>query len=420
MVAALSEEWESCRGGSSNDTRREPADMTPSIKTIILTSLMLLLLASCATSRQPATPAGEEPGKQLYDSGRAALLKRNYAQAIDRFRTLAALHPDSTFTRQARMELAYSYYKSGDALSAIAAAERFIRDYPHHPTVDYLYYLRGLAAYDQSIAFLEQQAEAENPASPPLAQLALQYFNNLIEHFPASKYSEDASARLTHLQSGLVRLEILRAKRALARGDYAIAALHARAIMEKYPDSAHTREAVALADMARRALQPAAVAAAVPAPLGDAGGADSTPPTADDQPPAHGGITAQAAMPNKEEPGAEASPIERTSDNGPHKENWLMAQTPTAFTLQLLGTSKRQALLAFMGRHELQGQAAYFTSEHAGQPWYTLVYGIYQDRASAQAALATLPSALRSLHPWIRSLSSIQASIRATQAATGP
>lgn len=146
--------------------------MTPSsIKRVILTSLLLLLLASCATSRQrqPSPPAGEEPGKQLYDAGRAALLQRNYAQAIDRFRTLTALHPDSTFTPQARMELAYSYYKAGDALSAIATAERFIRDYPHHPTVDYLYYLRGLAAYDQSIAFLEQQAEAENPALPPLA-----------------------------------------------------------------------------------------------------------------------------------------------------------------------------------------------------------------------------------------------------------
>ncbi len=396
--------------------------MTPSIKTVILTSLILLLLASCATSRQSPPPAGDDPGKQLYDAGRAALLERDYPQAIDRFRTLVALHPDTAFTPQARMELAYSYYKLGDALSAIAAAERFIRDYPNHPTVDYLYYLRGLAAYEHSIAFLEQQAQEDEPATPPLAALTLQYFNTLIERFPASKYSADARSRLAHLQDGLARIEVQRAKRALARGDYASASLHARAVMEKYPESLHSRQAAALADMSSRALQPSAAAAGALLDSTAADSANTPPPPSDDHPPARTSRPPQKPLaPMAETRAAEVAIRQQTADDGPHGEDWLLAQEANAFTLQLLGTGKRQALLAFIERHALRDQAAYFSTEREGRPWYTLVYGIYPDRRSAQAAAAALAEKLRALHPWTRSLGSIQAVIRAArQAAARP
>ncbi len=370
------------------------------LKTAILTSLTLLLLAACATSRQNPPAAADGPGKALYDAGRAALMDQDYQRAMDRFRTLMALHPDTPYTPQARMELAYSYYKTGDALSAIATAERFIRDYPRHPTIDYLYYLRGLAAYDQSIAALEEAASGET-AAPPLTQLAEDYFKTLIERFPNSKYSADARTRLAHLQEALARREIQQAKNALASGDYAKAALHAQAVAARYPDSPLGLEAAALADMASRSLQPTARALARLTPDTEK---TAPPPVAHQPPPPASGDKAS---------GPDGAPA-AAADGALHDGDWLLAQAANTYTIQLLGTSQRDALLAFAAQHELNGEAAHFTVARDGRPWHTLVYGIYPDRAAARAAAARLPAELRAQHPWIRSLGSIHAAIRAS------
>lgn len=423
------------------------AHMIP-MRNIILTFLILALLGGCALQPQQRKAAAndQDPAQALYESGRSALLARDYERAIAAFRRLEALYPQHDTVPQARMELAYGLYKRGDTLSAVAVAERFIRDYPRHPNVDYLYYLRGLAAYEQSLAFLEHQAELEEPAMPPLAQLAIQYFDTLIERFPTSKYREDARARLGHLQDALARLEIHWAKRALARGDYATAALHARAVMEKYPQSSHYREATALLSMTDRALDqtPQLITPVTPSAPGDVAVPVATPApgtsvaqtakvpaiAAAEQTnavPDAGAAEVDAAS-NTDTVSPDTETVTRGSDEnrsesratGPRQEDWLLRQPANAYTLQLLATANRRALLDFVRRHGLQNQAAYVTGRRNGRPWYTLVYGVYPDRTAALGALAGLPAAVRAQHPWPRRLGSVQALAITQNASVGP
>ncbi len=381
------------------------------------------LLSGCALPSKRAGSAGDEdPARTLYESGRTALLAQDYDRAIDLFRRLEILHPGHALIPQARMELAYSYYKSGDTLSAMAAAERFIRDYPRHPSVDYLYYLRGLAAYEQSIAFLNQQAEGETPATPPLIQLAVQYFDVLIERFPTSKYGEDARTRLAHLQDALARLEIHQAKRALARGEYATAALHARAVTEKYPQSGHSREAEALLGMAGRALeQEPRMKARLITPAGETGAPPKTAASSTDaaqDPAMQAAGNADDTPAGEESQTASASPrsdaLAAAEDFGRRGAAWLSRQPPHLFTLQLLATANRDALLAFVSRHKLQAQAAYLTERRNDRPWYTLLYGLYPDRRAAVKAAAALPPAVRKLKPWPRRVGVLQARLETT------
>ncbi len=385
------------------------------------------LLAGCALpSKRAASGGDEDPARTLYEAGRTALLAQDYDQAIGQFQRLLILHPDHALIPQARMELAYSYYKSGDTLSAMAAAERFIRDYPRHPSVDYLYYLRGLAAYEQSIAFLNQQAEGETSAMPPLIQLAVQYFEVLIERFPTSKYGEDARTRLAHLQDALARLEIHQAKRALARGDYATAALHARAVTEKYPQSGHSREAEALLVMAGRALEqePQSKARLI-TPGGETGAPSETAAssTGTAQDPAMQAARNAGDIPAREArqaapdtPGSDSDPLAAAEDFGRRGAAWLSRQPPHLYTLQLLATANRDALLAFVSRHKLHAQAAYLSERRNDRPWYTLLYGLYPDRRAAVKAAAALPRAVRELKPWPRRVGVLQARLK--QAAT--
>ena len=57
------------------------------------------------------------------------------------------------------MEIAYTYYKEGETAQAIQTADRFIRQYPNHPSVDYVYYLKGLASFDEDLGFIGRHPE---------------------------------------------------------------------------------------------------------------------------------------------------------------------------------------------------------------------------------------------------------------------
>jgi len=52
-------------------------------------------------------------------------------------------------------------------------------------------------------------------------------------------------------------------------------------------------------------------------------------------------------------------------------------------------------------------------TRYKGNPWFVVVYGQFKDRDAAQAASASLPSALAKLKPWARTSQGIQADIEA-------
>ncbi|MCZ6890157.1 MAG: AAA family ATPase [Gammaproteobacteria bacterium] len=93
-------------------------------------------------------------------------------------------------------------------------------------------------------------------------------------------------------------------------------------------------------------------------------------------------------------------------------ETWLLAQDGSSYTLQLLGTSSRANLAAYLAKQTGTGTFAVFESSLKGAPFYIVVYGIYPDRASAAAAATQLPASIGKVDPWVRPLASIQAAIR--------
>jgi DamX protein len=91
---------------------------------------------------------------------------------------------------------------------------------------------------------------------------------------------------------------------------------------------------------------------------------------------------------------------------------WLRRQTPQAYTLQILSTFDTATIPSFVERYKLQNEIAVFTSTYRTKPYYKVVYGIYPDRNTAEAALKALPAALRrETRPWPRTLNNIHAEI---------
>ena len=92
-------------------------------------------------------------------------------------------------------------------------------------------------------------------------------------------------------------------------------------------------------------------------------------------------------------------------------KEWLIGQPETAFTIQLLGTYSRPALEKYLLEHQLGERTAWFSTRHLDRPWFVGVYGVYSNRDVARDAILTLPDAVRSRGPWLRSIRSIVDSI---------
>jgi len=99
-------------------------------------------------------------------------------------------------------------------------------------------------------------------------------------------------------------------------------------------------------------------------------------------------------------------------EDGIRREAWLLRQSPGSFTLQLIGVGDEQAVTAFIQRHKLQGDTAYFRTKSNGRPWFPVLYGTYPNRTAAVAARSKLPQGLSSQGVWPRSLASVQQAIR--------
>jgi DamX protein len=86
---------------------------------------------------------------------------------------------------------------------------------------------------------------------------------------------------------------------------------------------------------------------------------------------------------------------------------WLWAQPPEHFTLQLVGARDTTAIRKFVVRHGLEGSLAVFERELAGRPWFSLLYGSFPSREAAERQRARLPAPVRK-DVWIRPFGDIR------------
>ena len=111
---------------------------------------------------------------------------------------------------------------------------------------------------------------------------------------------------------------------------------------------------------------------------------------------------------------AEATPPEPQAKRGDEAgrgaaagSSWLRTQPADAYVLQLIGSTSRDTVSGFLGRHAFGAKAAWVTTQRNGQDWHIVVCGPFTDRGAAHAAIVSLPPEVRALRPWARRISDI-------------
>lgn len=228
------------------------------MRLILRHSLALLagiLVAACGLLPELADETKGWSAQKLYAEAKSNLNDRNYEQAIKLYEKLESRYPHGRFAQQAQIEIAYAYYKDSEPAQAIAAAERFIKLHPNHPNVDYVYYLRGLANFNDDLGWLGYISGQDlTERDPKAAREAFEAFKDLVTRFPDSKYTPDAIARMNYLVNALAAHEVHVARYYMKRGAYVAAANRAQIALKTYPQAPANEEGLVILVRAYDAL----------------------------------------------------------------------------------------------------------------------------------------------------------------------
>jgi outer membrane protein assembly factor BamD len=201
------------------------------------------MLAACSS-----TPSKDASEKELYETAKKSIKLRNFSQATLALEELESRFPFGKYAEQAQLDLIYARYSALDLDGAILAADRFIRLHPQSPSVDYAYYIRGIANYNLDVGIASQYFSAVDITSrdPGNMRLAFDDFSQLINRFPDSQYASDAQQRMILIRNRLAAYELHATRYYIRREAYLAAANRAAHVVTNYPRSPSVEEALAM------------------------------------------------------------------------------------------------------------------------------------------------------------------------------
>jgi outer membrane protein assembly factor BamD len=222
---------------------------------VTLAAFLAIVLGGCGLLPGEIDETRGWSAAKLYSEARSALSDRNYETAIKYYEKLEARFPYGRYAQQAQIETAYAYYKDGEPVSAIAAADRFIKLHPNHPNVDYMYYLRGLANFNDDLGLFGYVSGQDMTERDPKAALAaFEAFKGLVTRYPESKYTPDAIQRMNYLVNALAAHEVHVARYYMKRGAFVAAANRAQHALKTYPQAPANEEGLLIMVKAYDAL----------------------------------------------------------------------------------------------------------------------------------------------------------------------
>lgn len=204
----------------------------------IFFGLMLIFsLAACSSLSEKEEARGWSAQK-LESEAKLALQGGDYEKAVRYYELLEARYPLGRIAQQAQLNMIYAYYKNDEPEAAVLAADRFIKLYPRHPYIDYVYYMKGLVYFNENIGPLERffpidMSQRDQAASTK----SFKAFAELAERYPDSPYTQDAIQRMQFLRNSLAAYEMHAADYYMRRGAYLAAANRAQYVVEHYDGS---------------------------------------------------------------------------------------------------------------------------------------------------------------------------------------
>ena len=217
-------------------------------KFFILAISVMILMSCASTESDEAEPAEVI----LYRMAQDRMNAQNFMGAVESLARIERFYPFGVYAEQARADLIYAHYMTGDYDQAYAASEKFIRLYPRNTNIDYAYFMKGMTGYyadDGLLGNLFSLSLAKRDTSGAMQSYA--YLTEFLIRYPESEYIDSARERLIFLRNLIASSELDGADYYMKRGAYLAALNRANYVLKNIPNSTETERAL---DIMRRSF----------------------------------------------------------------------------------------------------------------------------------------------------------------------
>lgn len=230
-----------------------------SYKTIIIATLIAILAfftGSCASTADPiyAKVKGLTVA-QIYNKANQELKDNDYSDASGLYNYLIITYPDSMYTEQSMIDLAYSYYQDDKAELALATLDQFLITYPQSANAPYAYYLKGEINNKPKVDFINNLTTQDlSMLDEQSVKEAYKAFTVVYTQYPNSIYAAKSRQKANLLLNVLAENDLNKARYYMQIKAYLAAINRAHDVIITYPKNSTVEEALAIQIAAYKAL----------------------------------------------------------------------------------------------------------------------------------------------------------------------
>mgnify|MGYP006179910071 CR=1 FL=1 len=208
-------------------------------------SVLVAALALQACSTTPVDETANWSPNRIYSEATDERDAGNFERSVTLLEKLEGRAAGTPLAQQAQLDKAFTQFKAGEPAQAQATLDRFMRLHPASPALDYALYLKGLTNFNDNLGlfgWLSRQDLSERDQKA--AKESFESFRELITRFPDSRYTPDATARMTYIANSLAQYEVHVARYYHSRGAHVAAINRAQSALTEYPQAPALEEAL--------------------------------------------------------------------------------------------------------------------------------------------------------------------------------
>jgi len=206
---------------------------------ILVCFIILILFGSCSKEVSKKNLIKEKSlelqVEEAYKEGIEALNNGDVLFAAKKFNEAEILFPQASSAPQSALMAAYSYYTQDYYGDAIAELERFLKVYPSHKDLGYVYYLLGICYYEQIV---DEKKDLQSIIN------AKKTFTIVLNNYPNTEYAIDAKFKIDLIDDILAAKEMYLGRYYFDKKKWIPAINRFREIIDSYDTTIYTEEAL--------------------------------------------------------------------------------------------------------------------------------------------------------------------------------
>ena len=173
--------------------------------------------------------------QESYQEGMDSLKEGDVLYAAKKFNDAEILFPQASSAPQSALMAAYSYYTQDYYGDAIAELKRFLKVYPSHKDLGYVYYLLAICYYEQIV---DEKKDLQSIIN------AKKNFNIILKNYPNTEYAIDAEFKIDLINDILAAKEMYLGRYYFDKKKWIPAISRFREIIDKYDTTIYAEEAL--------------------------------------------------------------------------------------------------------------------------------------------------------------------------------